>query len=639
MKNNLVAKAIFCIIIILILFTTIGYSVLDEKLTLTGDITYRVKADIRITDLKLNNVNEALEVYSAQFSKNQNIIGVNLTNTDSSITYKVEVTNFSNEKMGILQITGLPSNLTYELKEYSMGEALCGSDGNCLSGAVKTFYITIKYKDNNSFDSSNTLYNLKLYYDFRGYYKVSYACINDSDSFPTEVMDGATLNVNIGNKPLDFLVKMGSTINTNRTFSGGILSIPNITGDLFITGFPGYTDSSGANNPALASGMISVVYCDICKKWVKADITKSHNYGQQIWANAVTVVSSKRSTYQNAPNGTEIPMDDINGMYVWIPRYEYMYTNMGTSYAGGSKATPGGISIKFLSNTNNSTTTNYKLMPGFTFGTKALSGLWIGKFELGGTLSSACKNTACNVSSLVVKPSVKALTNKTLGCYFYAIRSMQTNNSSTFGFSTSTMDVHMIKMTEWATASYLTQSVYGKYGNSNYTGANKEVYVNKSSTYITGSSNQMPSGSTTKTQVAYDVVGTGTGASTTGTIYGIYDMSGGCSEYAMANYRSTLSSSGLGSFPDAKYYDTFTGSSSTMADKACNGNICYGYGWSETTNWYNDAHTALYSSWAWPVLGGYYDSSNNNAYAGVFSVGRQDGTALAHSSTRVVIVP
>ena len=77
-----------------------------------------------------------------------------------------------------------------------------------------------------------------------------------------------------------------------------------------------------------------------------------------------------------------------------IPRYEYMYTNLGDQYAGGTQDLPGEIKINFLSGTSNtpSDAANYKVHPAFTFGSEELTGIWVGKFETGGTLASACTN-------------------------------------------------------------------------------------------------------------------------------------------------------------------------------------------------------------------------------------------------------
>ena len=186
---------------------------------------------------------------------------------------------------------------------------------------------------------------------------------------------------------------------------------------------------------------------------------------------------------------------------------------------------------------------------------------------------------------------------------FEASRAMQSStNAPKYGFTTSdsgTMDVHMLKNTEWGIVAMLSQSRYGKYGNSSYTGANKEVYQNKSSAYITGSSNGTPSSSTTTNpQLTYNTADTGYGASTTGTIYGVYDMSGGAREYVMGNYLNVSGGTypeaynsgfsgtngpqtGARPWPASKYYDLYSSLYASGAYK--DGDATY-----ETAAWYDD---------------------------------------------------
>ena len=78
----------------------------------------------------------------------------------------------------------------------------------------------------------------------------------------------------------------------------------------------------------------------------------------------------------------------------------------------------------------------------------------------------------------------------------------------------------MIKNTEWGAFTYLSQSKYGKYGNINYSGTNKEVAINNCSSYITGIGGDTvsaSSSSTTCTTNTYEME-KGQAASTTGTI-------------------------------------------------------------------------------------------------------------------------
>lgn len=91
------------------------------------------------------------------------------------------------------------------------------------------------------------------------------------------------------------------------------------------------------------------------------------------------------------------------------------------------------------------------------------------------------------------------------------------------------MDVHMAKNTEWGLVAYLSQSKYGKYGNPSYSGADKEVAINNCSNYVTGIGGDTVSAdesAATCTTNTYET-SKGKAASTTGTIYGIYDMNGG----------------------------------------------------------------------------------------------------------------
>ena len=398
-------------------------------------------------------------------------------------------------------------------------------------------------------------------------------------------------------------------------------------------------DSSGANKPVLASNMIPVYYDEIEEVWKKADVNNSNSSYQWysyessgnykgMWANAVTVTSTNRATYLNAAVGTTIPMDDINTMWVWIPRFNAVTPS---NYNGGTKEKPNAIDVTFVKR-------NETAIDAFTFGDKELSGFWYGKFEIGGTLASSCTNETCNVSNIVVKPNVTSLRSQTVSSFFFASRSMeQTGNS--FGFVNSEVDTHMSKNNEWGAIAYLTQSIYGRCTNRTTC---TEIGKNNSSSFMAGYG--APAGSDSSvTNGAYNTV-LGKDASTTGTIYGIYDMSGGAHEYVMgvladtngnprSGYSSSTNSGFTGmlqdgttytgvSFPDGKYYNLYTGSSYT------------GHALTETKNWYSDMASFVSSFNPWFVRGSYY---NVGAIGGVFSFFNIGGNSDGIISSRLVI--
>src|SRR5574344_430720 len=463
----------------------------------------------------------------------------------------------------------------------------------------------------------------------------------------------------------------------NKTFSGHIT----ITSSKALDIKP---DQSGANEPLLADNMIPVYYDNTNDVWVKADVNnanatyKWHDYDAQMWANAVTVTSTTRSTYTSAAVGTQIPMSDILGMWVWIPRYEYMTTNLGTNYAGGTQALPGGISIKFISGTSTTNDTNYLIHPAFRNGTvykysadydlggwdKELTGFWMGKFETGYATNFTATHGA-ETSNILVKPDVYSMRYQSVSNEYTTVANIQSDH----GIG-STVETHMSKNDEWGAVAYLSQSAYGKYGNTSYTGANKEIYVNNAyySTgpiYTTGRSNGTYSGGTgsgtaqygtyeynncpasayTHTTCTEAVRNTnttkGTGASTTGNIYGVYDMSGGAWEYVMANYAGTISTSGFSSMPSQKYWNKYT---STTLASACNGSPCYGQAITETGTgsnngnyqWYNDYMSFVTSSDPWAIRGGNANGASN-AGPGVFYFGGSSGGAGYNSGVRASI--
>ena len=107
------------------------------------------------------------------------------------------------------------------------------------------------------------------------------------------------------------------------------------------------------NAPVLDSAMIPVYYDENTETWKKADSTNKGNnwydYCDKKWANSVTVSSTNRSKYQSASVGTEIPMDDILTMQVWIPRYKYKLWNYNAD--GTKNSNPQQIEITWENGT------------------------------------------------------------------------------------------------------------------------------------------------------------------------------------------------------------------------------------------------------------------------------------------------
>ena len=435
--------------------------------------------------------------------------------------------------------------------------------------------------------------------------------------------------------------------------------------------YTNYTYGDYIPVPSLTDGLVPVVYRN--DNWVVVDPTDNdwYDYENQKWANAVVL---KQGVTKNVGDTVLVDGSEALMMYVWVPRYEYKIE--GTYGKGGLDAEhPGEIEVNFIpKETTTPSSSEYHVHPAFTFGTEEKSGMWVGKFELSSTDNST------SAANLRILPNVSSLINKSVSEFFYAIRGIESENS----FNLSNIDTHMMKNSEWGAVAYLSQSRYGKYGNSDYEGTQKEVYINNSSNYITGRSGGNPGGSTpqngtypddtisttdyigygyytydgyllnynTNTKSTTRDINKGTGASTTGNIYGVYDMSGGSWEYVMGAYGdddgiysgySTTYNSGFtgrtgddnsqvegATVPEPKYYDIYK---TSTANTACGDNeVCYGHGLSETSGWYGDYADMVTSSDPWFVRGGCY----SYGAAGVFHFKHTYGNSHSTDSARVV---
>lgn len=430
-----------------------------------------------------------------------------------------------------------------------------------------------------------------------------------------------------------------------------------------------------AINVTLPKGLTPVIYKD--GDWEIADTSeKWYDYNKQEWANAVILNEgvSKTPGTKVYPQTYSGRVTNIKAMFVYIPRYSYTIGNTyGVQLEGGSElsqATPGAIDIKFVSTkTKENGTAKYTgnkpsewyTHPAFTFGEDELEGIWVGKFELSHTTLSAsttennlnCNSDSCDgtiVDNLRILPGVSSLRYNNVSNLFYAIKEMSRSGNG-FGITGNT---HMMKNSEWGAVAYLSQSKYGKYGNPNYEGVNKEVYQNKSPNYITGSSNGTPSTDTyrdssggqtadmtTTSQCTYMNPNCGIGASTTGNITGIYDVSGGSCEYVMGYLTSSNAIFGATSdnnyteftgTPDLKYFDGYT-----EYGKDDKGHALSEISSSSTgeTSWYNDYSVFPLTNFSWLDRGGYY---NDNLHSGVFSFLDANGKYDSYTSSRVVFV-
>ena len=332
--------------------------------------------------------------------------------------------------------------------------------------------------------------------------------------------------------------------------------------------------------PILSECMTPVIYNEGKEEVIEADELEikncswydyiaqegnTENGGTSKWANAKTKDGS---------------------IWVWVPRYAYKitYNNEEDKSAGGK------IDVIFLKGTSNKdkneedvTKKGYIVHPAFKNGTrnnysngewnKELPGIWVSKFEAGyaGLKNTAGENVQAIDTSMVYKTVGnnvygEVIENETKIKYpIYIGRTYSYNNldvgemfklskeltkeGNPYGFDSKNIDSHMMKNSEWGAVAYLAHSQYGRNGTKitiNNVCNEKIVGASAITGYAADEINQA------ENIINEEIIGDelnnsyawytkkGTLASTTGNMYGIYDMVGGTIEY-VAGYLENIS--------------------------------------------------------------------------------------------------
>ena len=429
--------------------------------------------------------------------------------------------------------------------------------------------------------------------------------------------------------------------------------------------------------PVLKDNLVPVVISDTGVV-TKADLNKEwYSYEKKNWANSV-ILKDESVVYKN---GEEIPEDNIESYFVWIPKYSYQIWDLGnySSLTSISDKTQE-IKIKFgTGNTSDSVsgecTTpmkdnqgiagtsgnckvgDYMTHPAFlAFDT---TGLWVGKFETGydgATSTAAAQVNSVDTSKIIIKPNVYSWRNITVGNAFKNSYDYKRN-----------LDSHMMKNTEWGSAAYLQHSTYG---------SQASVRINNNKAHITGyAGNEEPTLGYSSTSVdgnRYESTNLGTDgthtlnylnqnsvvASTTNNYSGIYDMSGGSWNYVMGYTTGATTVGGESNITNlytnffidsaySKYWDKYTSTVNIDYNNRILGDTT-----GEMGPFGNekdpDNNTRIKSSW-YKVLALFVNSSkpwferggdwNDGTAAGVFSFNRDSGGASAYISYRVVLAP
>ncbi len=367
-------------------------------------------------------------------------------------------------------------------------------------------------------------------------------------------------------------------------------------------------------DPELVFGLIPIVYKNNGTV-IKADInTNWYSYLDKQWANAIIVTEESRKDYADASPGTIINEEDILGYYVWIPRFEYQIFNLTDSTIEKTQT-----NIKFVSKdktiSNQIEMGNYITHDAFNYNGQPLSGIWVGKFETTGTTEYPTilpnQTPLKNIISNLFKTNIIFS-----GGIYNETSTVQYEDNIYYGL-TAASESRMLKESEWGAIAILSNSIYGN---------ESTIWNNASST--TGCGGESMDDSNKGCINAFQSANNDEyPQSTTGNIYGIFDMAGGSWEYTMGTYENTVSSSGFTSEWLNNNEKFYTNISSNYLNNLGTAQI-------ETKDWDTDLYVPTTSSIPWSIRGNNNTATNT---AGIFAVGNTRGNAVTNASRNVIV--
>ncbi len=441
----------------------------------------------------------------------------------------------------------------------------------------------------------------------------------------------------------------------------------------------GYNVNTTPNEPILKDGMKAVYWAKDASGEIDTEnpanntyeiTSDDSNFKKENWysytAQNSTTENGGSSRWANA-------MTSDGSYYVWIPRYSYriIYFNsqanenayragtlteedaLKNGYITGYSDSRGIVDSEGKRPTSVSSTTaisvndkKLRTHPVFDGNTdeggwdSKLTGIWVMKYEASRPTATASSNGSGTIPKSV--PNVKSWVSTDVSTMFTYAKNAYNNGD----ILNTTLNSHMMKNSEWGAVAYLTDSKYGRNGT--------EISVNQCSTYITGAGrglNSTEDSSQTGTSTIYNSTyswssvtdnqkynGTvGKLSSTTGNVYGIYDISGGSSECVMGFYGTDNNTPTYGSsrfttdtFPsENKYYQIYLNSTNSYSN--ANGGIL-GDATKETKGWNSDYPGFVDSTCPVFLRGGFY---TNSYYAGSFSFFSDVGFSDSSNSFRV----
>ena len=427
-------------------------------------------------------------------------------------------------------------------------------------------------------------------------------------------------------------------VGENFDMSNGVIEVKFLEGT-------NYNTTDTPNHPVLKEGMTAITYNESTGETTNVSDSNGTDWYSYVENKDDDMTDGGTtdggdSHWANAEVTTTVNDEEIKSYFVWIPRYAYriIYFDSadsaneyragtlteeqalaenkieGYSDARGIVDTEGktkeGVSVQTAISVDDKYFKTHPVFDGdVNYGGWAeddgtpvkLQGIWVAKYEASSVEGNSNNEEEDNVTTKHVKiqPGVSSWRYITIGNVFTVAKNYN-----------QTLNSHLMKNSEWGAVAYLTESKYGRNGT--------EVTINNNgSTYYTG-------GGSGITYI------NNTNQSSTGNIYGIYDLSGNAYEYVAGYYgmsSNLINGSSFAKGTSDAYSTAYNGTTESS-------NYIYGDTTYETHRWNSDGASFVDSNLPFFVRGGYlYDGTS----AGVFYFYYYDGSNSGSNGFRVCL--
>jgi hypothetical protein len=370
-------------------------------------------------------------------------------------------------------------------------------------------------------------------------------------------------------------------------------------------------------------------YSGTSKKWANIKTTNGGNDAYWVW---IPRYAYKILYFDTAANrDTYLASATLTGL-IGYSSSKGIVNSDGITVNNSLNRLYGAVDIKFLAGTTSypadkTSLGDYIVHPAFNFGGSEQSGIWIAKYE-----ASSTSGYGGNTTSLQVKVIPDAFSWKSI--YIGNMQTVCMNMTGAAGSvntpTITSINTHQMKNVEWGAVAYLCKSKYGSEPWNNPYGNTTDWNLSK--TGYSGASKDSTSAATMISPVYAYNTATGVNASTTGNIYGIYDMAGGILEHPAAYVDNQ--NANLGTYfgiyflnnqvrPEySKYYDVYAKGS--VDDSATNytqltnkkGDSMYETSTAASGSWSSDAYTMPFDIQPVFTRGGSFPGGSS---AGIFA--------------------